>query len=197
MARKLRTTSAGIYHVSARAPIGELLFRDEHDFLRFETEVERVLSEQCVCIAACVLNTHYHLILQTEDGVLAQAMKQVNQRYARAFNSRYARRGHAFADRYLSVPVESDGHLLTVYRYVVRNPVEAGLCDSPADWYWSSYREAIGLDGRFKFAATALVIGLFHSIDAFRAFVESPWASDRTAGSDPKERGQTPKHSAA
>ncbi len=193
MARKLRTTAAGIYHVSARAPVGELLFRDDHDFLRFETEVERIVSPRCVCIEACVLNTHYHLLLQTEDGVLAQAMKQLNGRYARAFNARYERRGHAFADRYLSVPVESDGHLLTVYRYIARNPVEAGLCDSPADWYWSSYRTAIGLDGRFAFADPSIVIGLFHSLDAFREFVETPWSSDRTAGSDPAARGLTPK----
>jgi hypothetical protein len=63
-------TSAGIYHVSARAPVGEELFRDEADFVRFETELRRVVSDECVCVAACVLNTHYHLILQTADGVL-------------------------------------------------------------------------------------------------------------------------------
>jgi hypothetical protein len=99
MARKLRRTTEGIYHVTARAPVGELLFRDAHDFLRFEAEVQRVVSPSCVCIGACTLHTHYHLILQTEDGVLARVMKQVNQRYAGALNARYGRHGHAFAER--------------------------------------------------------------------------------------------------
>src|ERR1041384_8182634 len=59
MGRKLRETEAGIYHVAARAQVGELLFRDEHDYLRFETEVERIVSPECVCIAACAIDTHY------------------------------------------------------------------------------------------------------------------------------------------
>jgi hypothetical protein len=52
----------GVYHVAARAAVGKELFRDDHDFLRFERELERVLSSACSCVAACVLNTHYHSI---------------------------------------------------------------------------------------------------------------------------------------
>jgi putative transposase len=195
MPRKLRGPTEGLYHVAARAAEGETLFRDEHDFLRFETELERVLSPAFTCVGACALNTHYHLILDTEDGALPKAMHRLNVRYAAAFNARYKRRGHAFADRYLSVPIESEEQFMTVYRYVMRNPVEAGLCDEPADWLWSSYRAALGLPGRFAFADPSMILACFDSVEQMRAFVETPWESDRTAGSDPL-RGLTPKSTA-
>ena len=170
-----------MYHVAARAPEGELLFLDDHDFARFESGVERILSPDCTCVAACALNTHYHLLLQVEDGVLAVAVHLLNSRYAAAYKLRYGKRGHTFGERYMSVPVESDEQLMTVYRYVMRNPVEAGLCAEPAEWQWSSYRSAIGLDGRFSFADPSSVIACFDgSVPRLREFVETPWESDRT-----------------
>ena len=138
MPRKPRETAAGIYHVFARAARDERLFRDDHDFARFEAEVGRIVCDECACVAACVLHTHYHLILKTGDGVITRTMQRLNQSYAAAFNARYQRRGHAFAERYSSVRIASDGQLLTAYRYVVRNPVDAGLCSNPAAWPWSS-----------------------------------------------------------
>ena len=118
MPRKPRETAAGIYHVAARAAKNEALFRDDQDFFRFEMEVERIVSPECICIGACALNTHDHLILEVEDGVISRVLKQLNHFYALAFNARYRRRGHAFGGRYMSVRVTSDGQLLAVYRYV-------------------------------------------------------------------------------
>jgi REP-associated tyrosine transposase len=102
MARAPRPTAAGIYHVAARTHAGERLFRDEADYLRFEHDLQSVAADSALrCLAACVLTTHYHLLLETESGALPVAMQRLNQRYAHAFNARYARHGHAFAERYL------------------------------------------------------------------------------------------------
>lgn len=194
MPRKPRETRAGIYHVAARAPEGERLFRDEHDYLRFEAELERILSTECRCIAACALDTHYHLLLDVDDGVLAGAVHLLNFRYASAYKARYGRRGHVFSERYMSVLVTSDEHLLTVYRYIARNPVEAGICTEPTAWLWSSYRSAIGLAGRFAFADPSLVLALCDgSIEELRRFVETPWEDRPTAGPGPAVRGRAPR----
>jgi len=106
MARKLRATHAGIHHVFARSQVDDPLFRDDHDHLRFETELRTICAHEIAltCIAACTIGTHYHLLLEVEDGVLPKVMKQLNSAYARAFNARYQRRGHAFASRYGSKP---------------------------------------------------------------------------------------------
>jgi REP-associated tyrosine transposase len=176
MPRKPRPTAAGVYHVAARASAGERLFRDEHDYLRFETELAAALAAwSCRCIGACALSTHYHVLLETTvDGVLPQLMKRLNQGYAASYNARYARRGHAFADRYLAVPVVTDEQLATVYRYLAHNPVEAGVCAAPHDWAWSSYPTAIGRGTRFAFADPALAVAVCGgSIARLRRFVEA------------------------
>ena len=175
MGRPPRPTAAGFYHVATRAQVNEQLFRDESDYLRFEQELRTVTSDAAFrCLAVCAMTTHYHLLVETGDGVLPRAMQRLNQRYARAYNARYGRRGHAFAERYLCVPVLTDEQLLTAFRYVVCNPVEAGLCARPGEWKWSSYPSAIGQGDRFAFADAAFMVGCCDgSLDALRWFVES------------------------
>lgn len=75
-------------------------------------------------------------------------------------------------------PVSTDGHMLYAFRYIARNPVEAGLCRSPADWLWSSYRRTAGLDGRFAFVNDAAIRHYFggdteEASRLLRSFVES------------------------
>lgn len=74
-------------------------------------------------------------------------------------------------------PVTSDGHLLHAARYIARNPVRKGLCSSPADWLWSSYRGTAGLDGKFAFVEDAAIRDYFGgngegALQLLRNFVE-------------------------
>lgn len=174
VARRLRITQAGFYHVAARAPEGEKLFADEVDYVRFETELRRVVAEgDFRCLAVCALTTHYHLIVETDDGALPRGMKKLNQRFAHAHNVRHGRRGHAFSERYLSVLLKDTEQLLTAFRYVARNPVEAGLCGHPGDWTWSSYAPAVGRPGRFAFAELDYLLRCCdESLGSLRRFVE-------------------------
>ena len=181
-----------MYHVAARAPEGERLFLDDHDFSRFESELERILSPDCTCVAACALNTHYHLLLQVENDVLAKSVHLLNSRYAAAYKLRYDIRGHIFSERYMSVLIVSEEHLLVAYRYIARNPVEAGLCENPADWKWSSYRAAIGLRGQFAFCDPSLALAACDdSLRQLREFVETPWPTTPEPGPGPV-RGLAP-----
>jgi REP element-mobilizing transposase RayT len=181
-----------VYHVAARAPEGEWLFLDDHDFARFESELERILSPDCTCVAACALNGHYHLLLHVENDVLSKSVHLLNSRYAAAYKLRYGKRGHTFSERYMSVLIASEEHLLTAYRYIARNPVEAGLCENPADWKWSSYPAAIGLGGRFAFADPSLALAACNdSREQLREFVEVPGPTIPEPGPGPV-RGLAP-----
>jgi len=173
MPRKERPTAAGLYHIAARSQRDDELFHDDVDFLRFESEVRLVVGTGTWrCIGACALTTHYHLLLEIGEGLLSSSVGRLNQRYARAYNVRYGRRGHAFSERFLCVPVESDEHLLTVYRYIALNPVEIGLCARPAEWRWSSYTTLIGEGDRFSFVDAALIVELCGGIDGVRRLVD-------------------------
>jgi hypothetical protein len=100
---------------------------------RFELEVE----------AACVLTTHYHAVIDGSAASLSAGLQSFHSRYARAFNRRYDRFGHVFAERFQCRTVDEDG-VFDRCLYVLANPVNAGLCDLIDRWPWSYSR--FGLD---------------------------------------------------
>lgn len=108
--------------------------------------LERVVSRfELSCIAYCLMPNHYHLVVETRDGALSNAMKALNGRYAIRFNKREGRDAHLFKNRFGAVLQESESQLLWTLRYIVRNPIESGLCAHPGEWPWSSYRACAGV----------------------------------------------------
>jgi REP-associated tyrosine transposase len=136
----------GIYHVTTSAAGGLFAFRNDGDRLYFLQLLDRIVTRhRWLCQAYCLLGTHYHLLLETPAPDLSDGMHRLNGIYAQRFNKHHERRGHLFGDRFTSVRVTSDGHLLHLSRYIALNPVRAGLCTRPENWEWSSYAAAIGL----------------------------------------------------
>jgi hypothetical protein len=90
-------------------------------------------------------------------------MQRLNGTYAQAFNSRHGVDGHLFQGRFKSLLVESNWHLLELSRYVVLNPVRAGLCESPGDWPWSSYGAMTGSAPRPEFLTIEWILAQFGS----------------------------------
>jgi putative transposase len=135
----------GIYHVTGHAVHEAAMFVTDDDRERFLTLVERVVPRHgWLCQAYCLLTTHFHLLVETPEANLSRGMHWLNGAYAQSFNRRHGRSGHLLADRFYSVTVASDGHLLELARYIALNPVRAGLCRKPEDWRWSSYAATIG-----------------------------------------------------
>ena len=128
------------------------MFTDDVDRMDFCSRLAREIGRfGWRCRAFCLMTTHYHLLLDVTTNRLQPGMHRLNGQYAQEFNQRHGRSGHLGGDRYGATQVETDGHMLRAFRYIVRNPVRAGLCKSPADWMWSSYRGNAGLDGGFAF----------------------------------------------
>jgi REP-associated tyrosine transposase len=165
MPRKLRPQHPGLtYHVFTRGIRFEPIYEEDVDrrgFLRMLAKVVR--RSGWVCHAYCLMTNHYHLLVSTPYPNIARGMQWLNSRYAEHFNRRYGFRGHLFKGRYGSVVAENDAHFLVEFRYVVRNPVRAGLCRQPEDWPWSSYRFTLGLEEAPEFLATERVLSLFSS----------------------------------
>jgi putative transposase len=153
MARRARgDIPAGTYHVTMRSAGPIPMFLDDYDRTFFCILLARAIKRhQWTCRAFCLMTTHYHLLLDVQDNALQPGMHNLNGPYAQRFNARHKRSGHLRGDRYYAIPVESDGHMLALLRYLARNPVEAGLCEHPSDWRWSSYRGCAEIDGGFAF----------------------------------------------
>jgi hypothetical protein len=90
------------------------------------------------------MDNHYHILLETADGNLSKGMRQLNGVYTQYFNRQHNRVGHVYQGRYKAILVEKDSYLLELSRYVVLNPIRAGMIKNMDEWHWSSYLVTIG-----------------------------------------------------
>ncbi len=141
MARPLRIEYPGaVYHITSRGNARERIFLENADRQIFQEVLETVIQKyNWLCHAYCQLDNHYHLLLETPDPNLCLGMRQLNGLYTQRFNRCHNRVGHVFQGRYKSILVEKNEHLLELCRYVVLNPVRAGIVSEPKKWRWSSY----------------------------------------------------------
>jgi len=136
-----------LYHVTARGDRRENIFEDDADRQMFLSILEMVITQfNWLCHAWCLMDNHYHLMIQTPDGNLSKGMRQLNGVYTQASNRRHRRVEHLFQGCFKGIFVDSDAYLLELTRYVVLNPVRAGMVKMPDDWSWSSYRASVGLE---------------------------------------------------
>ena len=147
MARPLRIEYDGaLYHVTSRGNDRKPIFKDDGDRELLLRTLDRVNERfHWICHAYCLMNNHYHLIIETPDGNLSKGMRQLNGVYTQAFNKRHGRVGHVFQGRFKAILVQKDSHFLEVCRYVVLNPVRAKTIGHPRQWKWSSYPATAGV----------------------------------------------------
>jgi putative transposase len=172
MGRARRPLEAGLtYHVTARGVIRSTLCFDEEDYLDLSGEVAAATAATgCRIGTSCIMPNHIHLLVTTPQPNLDAFMHRVAGRYAKRFNARYEREGHAFDRRYRARVVGCDDYLRTVARYIALNPVRARLCADPLEYRWSGHRALLGLEVPPAFLDPAIVLGAFDSdLQAARA----------------------------
>jgi len=188
MARPLRIEFSGaLYHITSRGNAQAPIFLVDKDRERFLAVLEDVVEEfNWVCHAYCLMVNHYHLLIETPEGNLSSGMRQINGVYTQAFNRRHGRAGHLFQGRFKALLVQKENYLLELCRYIILNPVRAGMVSSPDAWKWSSYRATVGLEKERGFLDTGWILSQFESahVPARRAYArfvfsgiakESPW----------------------
>lgn len=175
MARPIRIEFSGaLYHVTSRGDRREPIYEDDLDRERFLEVLGQVAEDfNWVCHAWCLMSNHYHLVLETPDGNLSKGMRQLNGVYTQYSNRRHQRVGHLFQGRYKAILVDRDSYLLELARYVVLNPVRAGMVKDPGAWPWSSYRSMIGERPAPAWLATDGLLAAFGRgrRDAVRAYI--------------------------
>ena len=190
MARQLRIEYPNaVYHVTSRGNARADVYLDNSDREAFLDVLEMVVSRyNWLCHAYCLMGNHYHLLIETPDGNLSQGMRQLNGIYTQSFNRRHKRVGHLFQGRFKAIVIEKESHLLELCRYVVLNPVRAGMVPSPQKWRWSSYiPTGRGTRKTGQFLTTDWILGQFSQSKAvarknYREFVadgmkekDRPW----------------------
>ena len=165
MARPLRIEYPGaVYHVTGRGNEKKANFRTDADRMAFLDTLQRAsLRYHWLCHAYCLMDNHYHLLIETPDGNLSLGMRQLNGVYTQWFNKRHKRVGHLLQGRFKAVLIQKDSHLLEACRYVVLNPVRAKMADHPQKWPWSSYEATAGLKEAHPCLRTDWILSQFAS----------------------------------
>ena len=179
MARKPRVEFPGaFYHVTARGNAQADIFHSDDDRLDFLQILADVI-ERCgwVLHSYCLMTNHYHLLIETPEANLGKGMQLLGGTYTHRFNRRNKRVGHVFQGRYKAVIVEKESHLLEVSRYIVLNPVKAGMVKSAIDYRWSSFLDIAGRRKAPRWLATDEILGMFNvkrglAKKAYAKFVE-------------------------
>jgi len=163
MARPLRISFEGaFYHVTSRGNERKAVFkskRDREKFLEYlETATERYGA---IIHAYCLMDNHYHLLLETPAANLSQIIRHINSAYTTYFNVKRARSGHLFQGRFKAILVEKDEYAKELSRYIHLNPVRAKMVETPGDYPWSSYSFYIGKKASPQWLHRDFILGYF------------------------------------
>ncbi len=177
--------AGGIYHVFSRGSNKQAVFSYDSDRIDLlECAATVIERHRIACLTFGLMPNHHHWLLATpaDGNPLSALMKELNGRYSLRFNKRYGRVAHVFQNRFGAVHQETHDQFMWTVRYIVRNPVEAGLCSHPEELPWTSYRATVGLDTAPPWLAVSTLLSYFGSTseEAIRRY------TDFVAGPDPK-----------
>lgn len=160
MTRPLRIQYEGaVYHITSQGNAGGKVFLTDEDRESFLRVFEDVVSRQgWICHAYCLMDQHYHILVEISTANLSRGMQLLNGIYTQKFNRVHNRSGHVLEGRYKAILVEKGPHLLELARHVVLNPVRAGVTRFARDWPWSSYRATAGQNAAPSFLTTDWIL---------------------------------------
>ena len=172
MPRQARKKSiSNIYHAMLRGINRQVVFNcdaDKYHFMKVLQECKEVSGFKLH--AFCLMSNHIHLLIEPADEPLEIIFKRIGSRYAVWYNRKYQRAGHLFQDRFRSENVETDQYYMTVLRYILQNPMKAGMESKPGNYRWSSYLAYE--KGNGSITDTQFAVKLFGSREALIGFVQ-------------------------
>jgi putative transposase len=188
-ARRLHVAD-GLYHVILRGNHQQAIFDCEADYREFEVLLARAISRYAVRVHAyCWMTNHVHLAIQVTHTPLCRPIQALASAYARHKQRKIATTGHLFERRYRAILVDTDAYLLTLLRYIHRNPVEAGLVSDPAEYEWSSHLGYLG-QTRPDWLTIEPTLAMFgdsavHAVAAYRRFILEDCSEEKVDSSQP------------
>ena len=129
------------FHALSRGNNRGAVFHDDGDYHAFLHALGQTqLRYPFRLYGYCLMTNHFHLLIRPEPGVaIGRIMQSLLVAHTWRYHKRHKSLGHVWQGRFKSPPVQDDGHLWTVLRYIEANPLRAAMVADPADYPWSSY----------------------------------------------------------
>jgi len=178
-----------IYHIYNRANGSEKIFAYEGNYYFFLDKFKFHLAPVTNLFCYCLMRNHFHFLLQiktekelkevfplsvTEDfpRLISKKFSNFFSSYSQAYNKEQKRMGSLFMKNYKRKKVDSQEYLMNLVSYIHNNPVKAGVCKTPEQWKFSSYRKILTQDSGFIQCKS--VVELFDDLESFKAFHSNP-----------------------
>lgn len=174
MPRMPRESSAtGIYHIMLRGIDKREIFISNSDNERFLSSVQKAMElGKFRLLGYCLMRNHAHLLVEEGEENIGSSIKRITCSYVQWHNSKYARVGHLFQNRFRSEPVHNEAYLLRVLRYIHQNPVKANICEKAQQYQWSSYKSYIdSYGGKKGFVNTDIYMDYFRTKQSFEIYM--------------------------
>ncbi len=182
MARPLRIEFPGaFYHITSRGNKRHNIFTNHEDRNLWINILAKVVKiHGWICYAFCLMDNHYHLVIQTPHGDLSKGMRDLNGMYTQFFNETHQTTGHIYQGRYKAFVIEKGEYFFEAIRYTVLNPVRANMVKHAKEWPWSSYKVTAYGNKMYPFVDQKLISKHFSrysktenlSRERFRKFVQ-------------------------
>lgn len=168
MSRKARQRSlTGIYHVIQRGVNRMPVFGDDEDRQMFLNLLNLQASNTFRIYCYCLMSNHTHLMIKSNN--LSSNIRHITSIYAMWFNQKYQRSGYLFQDRFKSEVIEDQDYLLCCFRYILQNPVKAGICPDISSYRWSSYKNYFNTTPSFVY--TGFISLFFDTKEELKEFL--------------------------
>lgn len=187
MARTTRIQAPGLWHhVTNRGVASSDLFADDDDRRGFLELLEDAAARWGLRTHAfCLMDNHFHLLVEDTQGDLARGMRHVLGVYTQRFNRRHGRDGALFRGRFRARLVQHERYLAEVSRYIHMTPVHAGLAARAGDYPWSSHVHYLRGSAP-ACLTTGEVMGRFDDdLEQLDRFVHARVSDELTAALDP------------
>lgn len=176
MPRPLRINYPGAwYHVMNRGLGHKAIYDDDKQRKVFLNLLSETFEQfDLVTHGYCLMDNHYHLLVETPYGNLPRAMRHINGVYTQRYNQNKRTDGPLFRGRYKAILIEGDEYLLQVSRYIHLNPLHANMTKNLESYRWSSYKNYIGLEACPIWLHTEKILSTICSnnlVNSYRQFV--------------------------
>ena len=181
MARPIRIEYPGaVYHITSRGNAQQAIYNSDADRYQFLSLLDKACQRYHWSVYAyCLMDNHYHLMVETREASLSKGMRHINCVYTQWFNQTRKQRhsGHLFQGRFKAILVDKESYLLELSRYIVLNPIRVTMVDAPIDYPWSSYRATVGYYDNGEWLDVDWILRQFgkqrkRAIEKYKTFVQ-------------------------
>ena len=163
MPRKMRVSICGYHHVYNRGVAKNKIFLNSDDKEKFLELLSDICEKYKFNIHSfCLMDNHYHLLLESTKDNLSDGMRQINANYANYFNHKYKRVGHLWQDRFKSWYVAHENYLFALFKYIETNPIKANITKKIGEYRYSA-TYSILRDGVPFFLRNSFVLREYHT----------------------------------